>query len=250
MPSATTTPHATRPAAWSPPRELGAAALRKWRALRPRDPRWAGGVVCCAAALVTAELISHRFRDFYKDRPLQAGFVTGVVLALLAYLVIDAVRANLNEKRWTPLSKLAFLALAAETTLVIDTLLSLVTGMRPDRARRTDAAQKDLQAALAAMGLKPWQGDDLGAVAHTEYRDQLVCVLSDRAWLALALREIGDRKWGNRDGLAKWAGAMLTIPEAANVFGRLARLNNFLSGLQEWLRALKGQSGYEHIPAS
>jgi hypothetical protein len=55
-------------------------------------------------------------------------------------------------------------------------------------------------------------------------RAALTKLLSEPAWRDFAIAEL-DRLWRNRDGLASWAAAMLTIGEAAAVLNRLAGLN-------------------------
>jgi hypothetical protein len=122
-----------------------APVIATWRELRTKDEVRAGGMVG-VVALVLVESIWRKVGSFYTDHPLQAGILTGLLLSFLAYFVVDAIRANLNERRWRPLSVLAFLGLAAETTLVIDTLLWLVTGIEPpNRAAPDKTARRTLR---------------------------------------------------------------------------------------------------------
>jgi hypothetical protein len=194
--------------------------------------------------VVVIELVSGGVREFYRDRPLQAGLLTGFILSLIAVFGIDAVRADFQERRWAPLSQLAFLSLAYQTTLIIDTFLWLVTGERPsNQARPDDAVQARLQAIRAAAGLEVTPGvADLGQIEHDSYRRMLGQLMQDEAWRVCTRMELDRCKWRNRDGIATWAAAMLTTGEAADVLNRLAMLNEQVSHVQHAVESGKADA--------
>jgi hypothetical protein len=211
------------------------------------------GVVAVAAvaATVAAELESHWIASFFADHPLQAGLVSGAILSLVAYWVINAVLAAVHEKRWRPLSALAFKALASETTLVIDVMAWLVWAIEPrNEAAPHEREQRCLTALHAAAALAPVDDGDLGDVRFEEYRSRLLRLLGSDRWLVFAHDTLDRWKWRNRRRIGEWAAAMLTTGESAEVLNRLAHLNDHLSTLQEWLRARRRQPGYEDFDAA
>ena len=188
-------------------------------------------------AILLAEMRSGVLRHFYAERPLQAGVITGVMLSLVALFGFDAVRAKLNERRWLPLSRLALLSLAYQTTLLIDVLLWLVTARSPVNDARPDAAtDKELEEARAHSKFQSPTDQDLGTVQYDDYRGMLEQLIQNERWRHFAVRQIGRWKQRNRDGIGMWAAAMLTTGEAADVLNRLAMLNEWLSGVQDPLR--------------
>jgi len=172
-------------------------------------------------------------REFYKERPLQAGVLTGLLLAVVAYFGFDAVRANLNERRWAPLSRLAMLSFAYQTTLLIDVALWLVTARPPvNDAAPSDEDQLRLRTIRDDVGLPLPTDPDLGAVDYDDYddyRSQLAALLTKPQWLEFALFQWDRWKWRNRNGIATWAAAMLSTGETADVLNRLADLNEWVS---------------------
>ena len=220
------------------------------RRLRRKDWIRTAVLLTLVVALLVVELRCGRVRMFYVDHPLQAGIVTGVVLSLVAYLGFDAVRASMNDARWGPLSSIAFLSLAYQTTLVIDVLLWLVTGIVPSNDATPPAdRQFELKMLRASAGVPLPAGVDLGTVEADPYRAALRKLLGSDDWCAFAVGELDQSKWRNRDGIARWAAAMLTTGEAAAVLNRLAYLNESLSVLQSSLRRLADTEASPHRAA-
>jgi hypothetical protein len=224
--------------------------LEYWRHLRGKDRARARLILGAVILILATEVVWHGLGSFYTDHPLQAGIVTGVLLSLVAYFVVDAIRAELNEKRWEPLSKLAFISLAEETTQVIDTMLWVVTGIDPKHKPTDPRLHKELLQVRAVAGVPLPAHDDLGAVEGDEYASRLPSLLSDPNWVDFALRRVSHAKSQNREGLARWASAMLTNPDSADVLSRLVDFNELLSQLQEWLRVLAAYPGYEKLRAT
>jgi hypothetical protein len=219
--------------------------------LRPRDAVRAIAILGGAAVLVVTELVSDELASFFVDHPLLAGLLSGIILSLIAYWIIDAVLAALHEKRWAPLSTLAFKALAGETTLLIDKMAWLATGIEPRNEAAPSAADRATLAGLHARNeVEPMGHADLGAIDYADYEPRLRRLVSDREWLGFAHDRLDAAKWRNRDGIAAWAGPMLSTGESSDVLNRLAGLNESFSTIQEWLRALRGQEGYEELEAS
>lgn len=220
-------------------------------ALRGKDWRRLAAVLAVVAAVIAVEWSFGTVRDFYQARPLQAGVLTGALLSAVAYFGFDAVRAQLNESRWSPLSTLAFVSLAYQTTLIIDVLLWLVTEIEPSNDAAPDAElQQQLVGIRRAAGRREPPHRDLGKVACPHYRGELEALLADPDWRELAIQQLDRWKWRNRDGIATWAAAMLSTGEAAAVLNRLAQVNESVSVVQEWLRALAGHPGYQDRAAS
>jgi hypothetical protein len=206
--------------------------------LRARDWIRLGLVVLTIVLVLGIEAASGEVSGFYVDHPLQAGMLTGILLSVVALFGIDAVRADLNERRWQPLSRLALLSLAAQTTLLIDVALWLVTGQRPVNDARPDAeAQAELERLRLDAGLRPPPDrPDLGAVRYADYLGMLRTAAGDPGWRDFANRHLDRWKWRNRSGIAQWAAAMLTTGETSDVLNRLAMLNEWLSDVQHTLR--------------
>src|SRR5437764_2583274 len=100
-------------------------------------------LICSGAVLV--ELQYGGFARFLADHPLSAGFVSGFLLSLLAWVIVGVVVDSFRESRWEALSAMAFGALQHETTLMIDTLTWLVVGAVPEnQARPSASAQRAL----------------------------------------------------------------------------------------------------------
>lgn len=207
--------------------------------LRVKDWVRFGFLGLLVLTVLAVELASGGVREFYAARPLQAGVLTGALLSVVAYFGFDAVRAELNERRWAPLSRLALLWLASQTTLLIDVVLWLVTAQRPSNDARPDnATQATLADIRSAAGVDaPPSQVDLGQVQHDPYRRMLEQLVPDPAWRTFAVEQLDHWKWRNRSGIATWAGPMLSTGESADVLNRLALLNEWLSDLQHALRA-------------
>ena len=157
--------------------------------LRPKDWMRFGVLALLVVAVLVVELASGGVREFYAERPLQAGVLTGVLLSVVAYFGLDAVRADLNERRWAPLSRLALMWLASQTTLLIDVALWLVTEQRPaNEARPDDATQARLANIRSAAGVaSPPSRVNLGQVQHALYRQMLEQLMDDHAWRSFAV---------------------------------------------------------------
>jgi hypothetical protein len=160
---------------------------------------------------MVAELLLGSLRDFYRDRPLQAGILTGLLLAGVAAFGVDAVRANLHERKWEPLSRLALIALGYSTTLLVDTFLWLVTGQLPtnDAAPYVNAQERLLAVRRQAGLPDPPDPPDLGAVRYEAYAAALTQLAADAEWRSLAQAALDRAKWRNRDGIAIWSASML-----------------------------------------
>jgi hypothetical protein len=197
-----------------------------------------GSVLLAIVLVLTIEAASGDVSGFYVNHPLQAGLLTGILLSVAAVFGIDAVRTDLNERRWGPLSRLALLSLAAQTTLLIDVVLWLATGQKPsNEAEPDDRTQARLEEVRRQAGLSPAPAaHDLGAVQHETYREMLRTAAGNAAWRHFANGQLDHWKWRNRDGVARWAAAMLTTGETSDVLNRLAMLNEWLSDVQHTLR--------------
>ncbi len=201
--------------------------------LRTKDYGRLAAVISLVAAVVVIEMVNDGIQAFYKDHPLQAGVITGVLLSVAAYFGFDAVRAELTEHRWRPLSKVALLALKYQTTLLFDTVLWLVTARPPiNDARPTRDAQRELAKIRKAAGLSPPRDLNLATITRTDYEQMLRRLIGCRAWRDYALHAIDEAKWRHRDGIAAWAAPMLTTGVSADVLNRLATLNEWSSELQ------------------
>jgi hypothetical protein len=196
-------------------------------------------LVALVGAVLVVELMSGGLRDFYKERPLQAGVLTGLLLSIVAYFGFDAIRAELTQRRWAPLSRLALMWLASQTTILIDVALWLVTGQPPDNDARPDQATQDelIDIRARAGADAATKAPDLGQIKHDHYLRQLEILMRDPAWRAFARQQLDRWKWRNREGIATWAAAMLTTGESADVLNRLALLNEWISTVQESLRS-------------
>jgi hypothetical protein len=62
--------------------------------LRGKDWVRFGGLVLLVVIVLSVELRSGQVREFYKEPPLQAGIVTGLLLSAVAYFGFDAIRAR------------------------------------------------------------------------------------------------------------------------------------------------------------
>ena len=167
-----------------------------------------------------------------------AGLLSGLVLSTLAGFAVQAVRAQITERRWTQLSQIALLSLLSQTTMLIDVTLWLATGRQPSNdARPTAGMQRKMLAIRARLALDvPPEPADLGKIQYEDYRRMLTTTMGDAEWRNLAVSVLGRWKWRNRDGLAIWAAAMLMTGETATVLNRLARLNEWLFVVQDALR--------------
>jgi hypothetical protein len=205
--------------------------------LRKKDWQRLAALTAIVIAFLAVEMAFGGFREFYTQRPLQAGVLTGVLLATVAFFGFDAVRADLNERRWAPLSNLAMLSMAHQTTLLIDVALWLATGRPPvNEAAPSEPAQASLVQLRARVGLPTTDGD-VGGVGHAQYSAELEALLGTPAFRAFAGQQWDRWKWNNRAGVAQWAAAMLTTGETADVLNRLALLNEGISHLQRRLTA-------------
>jgi hypothetical protein len=135
-------------------------------------------------------------------------------------------QSGLVSRRWTPLSRLAMLSLAYQTTLLIDVALWLVTGRLPKNdARPAEAEARELESLRRSIGLPDPTSHDLGAVQFEEYAPQLEHLLTEPRWRTFAVHQMDVAKFRNRQGIGIWAAAMLTTSETADVLTRLADLN-------------------------
>src|SRR4051794_17344855 len=193
---------------------------------RPRDWLRCVFVIILLGVVLVAEHRYRGIRDFYVQRPLLAGILSGVLQSIAALFGIDVVRANLRDRRWAPLSRLALISLAYETTLLIDTFLWLATGQAPTNDARPDhQTQQSLLEKRDSEGLPPPPvAPDLGKVQHDEYATAIKRLLGNEDWRQLALAVLDRAKWKNRDGVAVWAAAMLTLGESADVLDRISKL--------------------------
>ncbi|WP_158852489.1 hypothetical protein [Saccharothrix deserti] len=191
--------------------------------------------------VVLVELISKGLRDFYGDRPLQAGIITGVLLTVLAVAGFDVVRRRLLERRQQSLSRLGLLALAHETAKVIDIMLWLGTGKIPSNAARpNDDVCRELDEVRRRVRLpRPRRSEhDLGKIRYDDYLPMMRRLVPHQPWRGLANRQLDRLKMLNRDGIAAWAGPMLTMSETSEVMYRIALLNEWLSTMQALLTGL------------
>jgi hypothetical protein len=209
------------------------------RRLRARDWVRLGGALLAILFVLGVEAVSGDVSRLFVDHPLLAGVVSGILLSIVAVFGIDAVRSDLHERRWGPLARLALLSLAAQTTLLIDVVLWLATGQQPSNEAEPDAGtQTRLTEIRHGAGLEPPPAtSDLGAVRYEDYRAMLRRAADDPAWRAFANRQLDHWKWRNRDGISRWAAAMLTTGESSDVLNRLALLNEWLSDVQHTLRS-------------
>jgi hypothetical protein len=86
-------------------------------------------VAAITAAVLAVESDSRGFGGFFVHRPVEAGFLSGVLLTLVVSVIISAVVDSIRDVKWKFLSIAAFEAVAYEVTLVIDGLNALVTGL-------------------------------------------------------------------------------------------------------------------------
>ncbi|MFD1149014.1 hypothetical protein [Saccharothrix hoggarensis] len=193
-----------------------------------------GGLVL---VVVLVELASGTVREFYVEHPLQAGIATGAMLTIAVYFGLDAVRAELAQRRWNDLSLVAFKALASETTLVIDKFLWVASGAMPtNESRPSDADARKLRNTLRRHSLPGRPAVDIGGLKHKDYKKDLNTLFHDAGWRAFAEHQLDRSKWRNRQGIAVWAASMLATNESADVLNRMASLNEWISGVQAILK--------------
>jgi hypothetical protein len=225
---------------------------RGWRAvkkLRAKDYIRFALVITLVLAVLVGEMLAGSLRTFYTDHPLQAGVLTGVLLSIVAYFGFDAVRAELTEQRWRPLSKVALLALKYETTVFFDTLLWLVTARPPvNHARPAATSQRKLTDLRAAVGLSPPTDLNLATIKRNDYESMLRLLIEYPPWRAFAVKFINRAKWRHRDGIAAWAAPMLSTGESADVLNRVAILNEWSSEFDSGLLSLEpGEVDLEQV---
>jgi hypothetical protein len=210
------------------------------RRLRPVDWVRLAALALMVVVVLIIETTSGGVRHWFTERPLQAGIVSGVLLALVAAAGIDAVRAQIANRRWDPLVRLAFLAIAYQTTLLIDTVLWLISGKRPSNEARPDhrTHRHLLRLRRRSAGLRRPSDDDLGDIAHQHLVAMLSSLIHSPEWRRFAVAELDRAKFRHRGGIGLWAAAMLTTGESADVLKRSAALNEWLSNLQTRLRHL------------
>lgn len=192
--------------------------------------------------LLVALLIEMEFQaiqEWFTQRPLQAGIVSGALLAFVVAAGLDALRAQMASRRWDPLVRLAFLAIAYQTTVLIDTFLWLLSAKCPKNdAKPERSAHWSLIRIRRQSGLQLPTDDDLGDIKHAQLLTMLTALIRSPDWRDFAVDALDHAKFRHRDGLAVWVAAMLSTGESADVLKRSADINEWVSHIQDQLRRL------------
>jgi hypothetical protein len=203
-------------------------------------------IAALTAAVLVVEGASRGFGDFFAHRPVEAGFLSGVLLTLVVSVIVGAILDSVRNVKWNSLSVAAFEALAHEVTIVIDTLNTLVTGFAADDGLLTE---------LRSIGLGPVETARAHALEHSEYMTRLEMLIDrgfnqtpeERGWCLRAQDAIIALRVGYRKGLGRWAAALVATGELARMLDRLAQLNQQLSSVEEWIRLRRGRSGWNTV---
>lgn len=99
--------------------------------LRLRDCLIVLGLLLVLMALVDRELHDEKFAKSLADRPLLSASLFTILLSAMAYGGWNAVRAHWEAEKWRKLSSLAMVSMAYDITVVIDTCIWLVVGVKP-----------------------------------------------------------------------------------------------------------------------
>lgn len=202
------------------------------------------GLLTILAALLVGESRDAEFAKFLANRPLLSGFLLASLFALIALGGLDALRAHLEAERWRNLSSLAVLSIAHDITMVIDTFIWLVIGVKPRGSfEPSDSAQEELTDIRALEDLDQTDDADYNHVQYGKYSEILEKLVGNAKWRTLANLQIDGVKAGHRRSIALWVPSMMLDPNTTEVLSRVAGLNDFMSHIQKNLRNHQDSSG-------
>jgi hypothetical protein len=147
-----------------------------------------------------------------------SSIVAGVLLFFVAAFVVDEVLQERQLRAWRRVADVAYRSLGHLAAELHAGLAFLVGG----DAGRTDPpipkeAQVRLQARIAHLERKEWASDPTR---------RLLDLLEDPQWLVVARDGLATLKFRYREGLARWAPAMLSAE-------RLARILDAVAGIED-----------------
>lgn len=205
--------------------------------LRLRDCLIVLGLLLVLVALVDRELHDKEFAKFLADRPLLSASIFTALLSFMAYGGWNAVRAHWEAEKWRKLSSLAMVSMAYDITVVIDTCIWLVVGVKPFSSfTPSDAAHDKLTAIRTDKKCPLITDQDYGKIKFEAHSSSLVSLTDHPGWLNLANLEVERAKVDHRRRIALWVPSMMLHPTATEVLGRVVALNDFLSTIQDNLR--------------
>lgn len=205
--------------------------------LRLRDCLPVLGLLLVLLALIDRELHDEEFAKSLADRPLLSSFIFTSLLSAMAFGGWNALRAHLEAEKWRKLSSLAMVSMAYDVTVVIDTCIWLLVGVKPFSSfTPSDAAQDKLTSIRTDRKCPQITDQDYGKITPEEYSKSLKNLTDHPGWLSLANLEVERAKVEHRRRIALWVPSMMLHPTATDVLGRIVALNDFLSHLQDNLR--------------
>jgi hypothetical protein len=174
-----------------------------------------------------------------SDHPLVGGVVAGFIVLIAGLVVVDTVRAHLNNKKWDAISRLSLLTLSREITIVIDTFLWLGSGRVPDSPIGIEASDKRKVVQLRRKHcLKTSRDSDYGNLQYADYHSDVMILVRDEAWCRLAELEVSRRKDAHRQNIAALLPAMFLTSDARGILERTVAINHWLSVIQSHLNFL------------
>lgn len=205
--------------------------------LRKRDYLPVLGLLIVLAVLIYRELHDAEFAKSLADRPLLSASIFTLLLSLMAVGGWNAVRAHWEGEKWRKLSSLAMVSMAHDITVVIDTSIWLVVGVKPFSSfTPSDEAHDELTSIRTDEKCPHITDQDYGNITFMAHSGSLDSLADHPGWLNLANLEIERAKVGHRRRIALWVPSMMLHPTATDVLGRVIALNEFLSHIQDNLR--------------
>lgn len=204
------------------------------------------GLLAVLAALILGEQRDAVFAQFLAGHALLSGFMLALLLSLIAIGGLDALRAHWEAERWRKLSSLAMLSIAYDVTIVVDTLIWLVIGVKPTGSfEPPESAHEELTHLRDHEGFPRTFDSDYGNVRYPSYSAILNKLADNPGWLKLANQEIDRAKVRHRRSVALWVPSMMLDPNTTDVMNRVAAFNEFLSYIQKNLRTHRETGGQE-----
>lgn len=205
--------------------------------LRLQDCFIVFGLFVVLLAVLIGEQLDPMFAKFLAEHPVFSAFIFTLLLTLIAWGGLDALRAHWEAEKWRKLSSLAMMSMAYDITVVIDTCIWLVVGVKPFSSfTPSDAAHDELTSIRTHGKLSKITDQDYGKITFEDHSTSLQSLTGHSGWLKLANLEVERAKVDHRRRIALWVPSMMLHPTATDVLGRVVAFNDFLSNIQDNLR--------------
>lgn len=191
-----------------------------------------------AAAAVTAAIASDTrplLEGDWSHHQIWSGLLSGAVLLLLGYAVLEQWMERTAARRWATVALLAFRALGRSCDAVRQSMNELLTDVyeMPEGSSLDEHARLRLRRALERPEV----------LAATTLEKKLTLLLADRAWVTTSVEALDISKIAHRREIAEWAPIMLGTDRLQGVLNGLAWLNQGLFDLQDALRGVRDGTG-------